>query len=146
MDNSQIEIVLAEDNLDDAELTIHALRKGMIANKLIHLKDGVEVLDFLFGTGQFAGRDMSQKPKLILLDLKMPKINGMEVLEKVKTNETTKSIPVVVLTSSRENPDLEKCYALGANSYIVKPVNFDGLVKVVQELGMYWVILNQVPS
>ena len=146
MERSQIEILLVEDNMDDAEMTIHALRKNNLANKLIHMKDGEEALDFLFGTGNFIGRDVNLKPSLILLDLKMPKIDGLEVLERVKSNEATKKIPVVILTSSKEDPDVSKCYELGANSYIVKPVEFESFMKAVSELGMYWLILNQPPA
>ena len=146
MERSQIEILLVEDNLDDAEMTVHALRKNNLANKLIHMKDGEEALDFLFGTGNFIGRDVNLKPSLILLDLKMPKVDGLEVLERVKSNEATKKIPVVILTSSKEDPDVSKCYELGANSYIVKPVEFGSFIKAVSELGMYWMILNQPPA
>jgi two-component system response regulator len=146
MERSQIEILLVEDNMDDAEMTIHALRKNNLANKLIHMKDGEEALDFLFGTGNFIGRDVNLKPSLILLDLKMPKVDGLEVLERVKSNEATKKIPVVILTSSKEDPDVSKCYELGANSYIVKPVEFESFIKAVSELGMYWMILNQPPA
>ncbi len=146
MDNSQqVEILLVEDNMDDAEMTIRALRKKNLSNRLTHLTDGEEALDFLFGRGKFKERDINLKPKLILLDLKMPKIDGMEVLEKVKSNSETKKIPVVVLTSSKEDPDLRKCYELGANSYIVKPVEFESFVNAVSELGLYWMLLNQVP-
>lgn len=147
MDNSQqVEILLVEDNMDDAEMTIRALRKKNLSNRLTHLTDGEEALDFLFGRGKFKDRDINLKPKLILLDLKMPKIDGMEVLEKVKSNSETKKIPVVVLTSSKEDPDLRKCYELGANSYIVKPVEFESFVNAVSELGLYWMLLNQVPQ
>lgn len=147
MDNSQqVEILLVEDNMDDAEMTIRALRKKNLSNRLTHLTDGEEALDFLFGRGKFKERDINLKPKLILLDLKMPKIDGMEVLEKVKSNSETKKIPVVVLTSSKEDPDLRKCYELGANSYIVKPVEFESFVNAVSELGLYWMLLNQVPQ
>lgn len=145
MDNLQVEILLVEDNMDDAELTIHALRKKSLANRLTHLKDGEEALDFLFGTGKYEGRNINHKPKLILLDLKMPKIDGMEVLEKIKSNSETRTIPVVILTSSKEDPDLKKCYELGANSYIVKPVEFESFVNAVSELGLYWMLLNQLP-
>lgn len=145
MDNLQVEILLVEDNMDDAEMTIRALRKKNLTNRLTHLSDGEEALDFLFGKGKFEGRDINLKPKLILLDLKMPKIDGMEVLEKVKSNSETKKIPVVVLTSSKEDPDLRKCYELGANSYIVKPVEFESFMNAVSELGLYWMLLNQVP-
>lgn len=146
MSNLQVEILLVEDNMDDAEMTIRALRKKNLANSLIHLSDGEEALDFLFGRGKFAERNINFKPKLILLDLKMPKVDGMEVLEKVKSNSATKKIPVVILTSSKEDPDLQKCYELGANSYIVKPVEFESFINAVSELGLYWMLLNQVPS
>ena len=145
MENLPVEILLVEDNMDDAELTIHTLRKKNLANQLIHLSDGEQALDFLFGTGEFNGRDTKIKPRLILLDLKMPKIDGMQVLEKVKLNAVTKEIPVVVLTSSKEDPDLKKCYELGANSYIVKPVDFQSFTEAVSELGMYWMLLNHPP-
>ncbi len=145
MEDTQVEILLVEDNLNDAELTIHALRKGNIANKLFHLKDGIAALDFLYGTGEFTGRNINNKPKLILLDLKMPKVDGIEVLARIKADEFTKKIPVVILTSSKEDPDMEKCYMLGANSYIVKPVEFDNFKKAVSEVGLYWMLLNQAP-
>ncbi|WP_462251329.1 response regulator [Ferruginibacter sp.] len=143
MENKEIEILLVEDNKNDAELTIRALIKNNIANNIIHLKDGASALDFLFGNGEFKNRDIKKRPRLILLDLKMPKVDGLEVLEKIKANDLTKKIPVVVLTSSKEHPDVEKAYALGANSYIVKPVEFDDFVKVIRELGFYWLLLNQ---
>ena len=142
MENSEVEILLVEDDPDDAEMTIDAMRKNNLANKLIHLVDGEQALDFLFGTGKFTGRDVSFKPRLILLDLKMPKVDGIEVLERVKSNEATKKIPVVILTSSKEDPDVSRCYELGANGYIVKPVEFESFVKAVSELGMYWLLLN----
>ena len=145
MEKREVEILLIEDNLNDAELTMRALRKNKITNNLVHLKDGSEALEFLFGTGNFANRDINNNPKVILLDLKMPKVDGMEVLTKIKSNELTKSIPVVVLTSSKEHPDIERAYSLGANSYIVKPVEFDGFIKAVTEVGLYWVLLNQPP-
>jgi CheY-like chemotaxis protein len=141
----EIEILLIEDNLNDAELTIRSFKKNNITNNVLHLKDGAEALEFLFGTGQFKERDLDKKPKVILLDLKMPKVDGIEVLQKIKGNNNTKTIPVVVLTSSKEDPDIEKCYALGANSYIVKPVDFDAFQKVVSQLGLYWMLLNQPP-
>jgi len=145
MENSQVEILLVEDDVDDAEMTIDAMRKNNLANKLIHIEDGEEALDFLFGTGKYVDRDVNIKPRLILLDLKMPKVNGMEVLEKVKSNAITKKIPVVILTSSKEDPDVSRCYELGANGYIVKPVDFEGFNKAVIELGLYWLLLNQPP-
>lgn len=145
MAENQIEILLVEDNINDAELTMRALLKHKIANEIIHLKDGASAVDFLFGTGTFQGRDTDIKPKLILLDLKMPKLNGIEVLERIKNDSNTKTIPVVVLTSSKEHPDIEKCYRLGVNSYIVKPVEFQNFSKAVTELGLYWLLLNHPP-
>lgn len=145
MENSIVEILLIEDSEHDAEMTIRALKKNKIANGIIHLQNGVRALDFLFGTGEFAGRNIQDKPKVILLDLKMPKVDGIEVLEKIKSNDVTKQIPVVVLTSSKENPDIEKCYALGVNSYIVKPVGFAAFMDAVSHSGMYWVMLNEMP-
>jgi two-component system, response regulator len=143
MNTEEIEIVLVEDSPDDAALTIRALKKQNLANRLIHLKDGEEALDFFYGKGAYEGRNLSNVPKVVLLDLKMPKINGLEVLEKIKSDDNTKAIPVVVLTSSAEDPDIEKCYGLGANSYIVKPVKFDDFTEAVAKLGMYWMVLNK---
>jgi two-component system response regulator len=141
--NSQIEIILIEDNIDDATLVIRALRKNNLANKLVHLKDGAEGLEFFFGKDDKGTAELeNMAPRVVLLDLKMPKLNGMEVLAKVKSDARTKSIPVVVLTSSAEDPDIKKCYELGANSYIVKPVEFDNFSKAVSDLGLYWMILN----
>jgi two-component system, response regulator len=142
MKENNIEIVLVEDNLSDAELTIRALKKRNLANNLIHLKDGAEAIDFLFAQGKFSGRDIAQCPKIVLLDLKMPKINGIEVLTRIKADERTRKIPVVVLTSSREDPDVDECYRLGVNSYIVKPVEFDAFLNAVSDLGLYWLLLN----
>jgi two-component system, response regulator len=146
MEDNLLEILLVEDNINDAELAIHALRKNNITTHITHLKDGAEALDFLFGEGKFAGRNTEIRPKLILLDLKMPKVSGLEVLEKLKENSLTKKIPVVVLTSSREHPDVEKAYLLGANSYIVKPVDFDNYRKTLTDLGIYWMLHNNPPS
>jgi two-component system, response regulator len=145
MENTEIELLIVEDNMNDAELTIRVLQKNKIANNITHLKDGASALDFLFGQGEFAGRDTSFKPKVIILDLKMPKVDGLEVLQKIKADDLTKHIPVVVLTSSKESPDIEKAYALGANSYIVKPVEFEGFSRAIAEVGLYWVIINQSP-
>ncbi len=142
---NKVEILLVEDNKNDAELAIRALRKGNINSNLIHLKDGAEALEFLFGTGVYEGRDINNKPKLILLDLKMPKVDGLEVLTEIKAKELTKAIPVVVLTSSKEHPDIERAYALGANSYIVKPVAYEEFSKAVADLGFYWMLKNQSP-
>lgn len=142
----EVEILIVEDTRSDAEMTIRAIKKANITNKIIHLKDGQEALDFLFGTGNFAGRDVERKPKVILMDLKMPKVDGIEVIGKIKSNDLTKHIPVVVLTSSKENPDIERCYAMGVNSYIVKPVESAEFIRVVANLGLYWVLHNQVPG
>ncbi len=142
---NEVEILLIEDNMHDAELAIRALEKHHLVNQLIHLKDGAEALDFIFAEGAFANRDKKIIPKVILLDLKMPKVNGMEVLKKLKNDDFFKRIPIVILTSSKEDPDIQTCYDLGANSFIVKPVKFDEFVKVVSELGLYWMILNQPP-
>jgi two-component system response regulator len=143
MVNSTVEILLIEDNMNDAELSIRALRKSNVNNELIHLKNGAEAFHFLFGTGNYAGRDISNKPRVILLDLKMPKVDGLEVLRQIKANKLTKAIPVVVLTSSKEHPDIERAYSLGANSYIVKPVEFNEFAKIVASLGFYWLLMNQ---
>jgi two-component system response regulator len=143
--NDIVEIILVEDNPDDAALTIRALKKQNLANRLVHLKDGAEALDFLFATGLYQGRNTDYVPKVILLDLKMPKINGIEVLQKVKSDAIMKTIPVVVLTSSAEDPDIKKCYELGANSYIVKPVEFENFTQKISEIGMYWAVLNNPP-
>jgi two-component system response regulator len=143
MENTEIEILLVEDSQDDAEMTMRALKKNNISNKLIHLKDGAEALEFIFGTGKYEGRDLNNKPRIILLDLKMPKVDGIEVLRKVKTDVRTKIIPVVILTSSKEDPDVKICYELGVNSYIVKPVGFENFTKTIAELGLYWLLHNQ---
>jgi two-component system response regulator len=143
MENKEIDILLIEDNENDAELAIRALRKNYVARHIVHLKDGEDALDFLFGNGKYAGRNTDNKPRVILLDLKMPKVSGLEVLEQIKSNELTKKVPVVMLTSSKEHPDIEKAYLLGANSYIVKPVDFENFSKVVNDLGIYWLILSQ---
>lgn len=143
MNKDNIQILLVEDNIDDATLTIRALQKHNLANGLVHLKDGAEALDYIFGKGK---DDVPRNtPRVILLDLKMPKVNGMEVLTKVKSDERTKIIPVVILTSSAEDPDIAKCYLLGANSYIVKPVEFDIFSRTVADMSMYWVSLNESP-
>ncbi|HCW08419.1 MAG TPA: two-component system response regulator [Cytophagales bacterium] len=146
MNDYIVEIVLVEDSPSDAELTIRALKKNNITNHILHLKDGEAALDYFFGTGKYKDRDLKQKPKVVLLDLKMPKVNGIQVLELLKANDLTVNIPIVVLTSSKEDPDIQRCYELGTNSYIVKPVDFDAFIKVVTQLGMYWTILNQPPK
>ena len=143
MNYDDIEILFAEDSVDDAMLTMRALTKSGCLNKLHHVKDGAEALDFVYCKGEYASRDIKKKPRLILLDLKMPKVTGMQVLEKVKSDPDLKSIPVVILTSSKEDPDIEKCYAMGANSYIVKPVDGDNFFHAIKQIGMYWMILSQ---
>jgi len=140
------EIILVEDNISDADLITRALAKSNVANKILHLKDGQEALDYLFSDGKWKGIKTSNLTKLILLDLKMPKISGLEVLRKIKSNEETKKIPVVVLTSSKEDPDIQECYKLGVNSYVVKPLGFDEFSKTVSQLGLYWMLLNQHPK
>jgi CheY-like chemotaxis protein len=144
MNFDNIEILFAEDSMDDAILTIRALEKNGFINKLYHVKDGAEAFDFLYCRGPYITRNSSEIPKLILLDLKMPKVTGMQVLEKLKSDPNLKSIPVVILTSSQEDPDIAKCYALGANSYIVKPVDSINFFNAVKEIGMYWMIFNQL--
>jgi two-component system response regulator len=143
MDFQNIEILFAEDSLDDANLTIRALKKSGFTNRLHHVKDGAEALDFIYCKGIYAERNILEKPKLILLDLKMPKVSGLQVLEQIKSDPDIRSIPVVILTSSKENPDVEKCYALGANSYIVKPVDSDNFFNAIKDIGLYWMILSQ---
>ncbi|MDQ3073508.1 MAG: response regulator [Bacteroidota bacterium] len=143
MDYKNIEILLAEDSADDALLTIRALTKSGLAKNLYHVKDGVEALDFIYCTGDFASRDIKERPKVIFLDIKMPRLNGMEVLERLKQDEIFKSIPVVMITSSHEDPDVKKCYALGANSYIVKPVESENFSRAINEVGNYWMIRSQ---
>ena len=146
MDYDAIEILFVEDSMDDARLTIRALTKSGLTNKLYHVKDGAEALDFLYCRGNYVSRNIQDRPKMILLDLKMPKVSGMEVLEKIKSDPDMKTLPVIILTSSKEDPDIKSCYALGANSYIVKPVESDNFFQAMKELGLYWMILNQAPQ
>jgi CheY-like chemotaxis protein len=143
MNYDEIEILFAEDSMEDAMLTIRALKKSGFTNKLLHVKDGAEALDFIYCRGIYSERNPNSHPKLFLLDLKMPKMSGMQVLEQVKGDDALKSIPIVILTSSQEDPDIEKCYSLGANSYIVKPVDSNNFFNAIKELGMYWMILSQ---
>lgn len=145
IEEAAVEILLVEDNPNDVELTLRALKKQHLANNVQVVHDGEEALDFIFGTGQYARRDVTNRPKVILLDLKLPKVDGLEVLRRVKANDRTKIIPVVVMTSSREERDLVESYKLGVNSYLVKPVDFDKFVQSVQELGLYWLLLNKPP-
>ncbi|VXD13300.1 response regulator [Marinoscillum sp. 108] len=146
MNVHEIEILLVEDSVSDAELTIRALKKHNMANKLVHLENGAEALDYLFANGAYSEREVKNVPKLILLDINMPKVGGIEVLKQIKGDERTRKIPVIMLTSSKEDPDIDKCYDLGANSYVVKPVGFESFMKAVSELGMYWMLLNQPSS
>jgi two-component system, response regulator len=144
-ESSVVEILLVEDNEQDRELTLHALRKAKLANHIHLAQDGVEALEFLFGEGSYAGKGTRETPKLVILDLKLPKIDGLEVLQRIKSDPRTKTIPVIMLTSSKEHQDIIESYNLGVNSYIVKPVNFESFTVSVQELGMYWLVLNQPP-
>lgn len=141
-----VDILLVDDNPNDVELALRALRKRNLANAVQVARDGAEALDFIFGRGAFANRSMDQTPKVVLLDLKLPKVDGLEVLREMKLDERTKTIPVVVLTSSQESQDLKEAYRLGANSYIAKPVNFEELAASVSEAGFYWLLLNKAPS
>ena len=138
-------ILLVEDNPDDVELTLRALKKNNIKNEVTVAIDGVEALDYLFARGKFEGRDRNQRPVLVLLDLKLPKLDGLEVLKQIRTDEFTKLMPVVILTSSKEESDVIAGYELGANSYIRKPVDFDQFIEAVRQLGLYWLLLNESP-
>jgi len=146
MNYSNVEILFVEDSADDAILTIRALKKSGFASHLHHVKDGAEALDFMFARGEYSLRNIKENPKLILLDLKMPKVSGLEVLEKLKSDPNFRCIPIVILTSSKEDPDIQKCYALGANSYIAKPVESDNFFNAIKEIGLYWMILSQLPD
>lgn len=141
----EVEILLVEDNPTDAELAIRALKKSNFANKLVWVKDGAEALDFIFATGAYSQRSVVNGPKVILLDLRLPKVDGMEVLRRIKEDERTRAIPVVVLTSSKEDRDVAESYQLGVNSFISKPVEFDEFAKTVAELGLYWLLVNRPP-
>ena len=145
-DSNKVEILLVEDNPRDAELTIRALKKKLLTSNLFHVTDGVEALDFLFARGKFADRTMEDPPKVILLDLKLPRINGLEVLRVIKEDERTLTIPVVIVTSSAEDPDIQTAYKLGANSYVTKPVQFEEFIEAMSKLGIYWLTVNHPPK
>ncbi len=138
-------ILLVDDNPDDVKLTMRALKKSNIVNEIVVAEDGIEALDYLFGRGKYAGRDLSLKPQVILLDLKMPKMDGLELLRHIRADERTQPLPVVILTTSSEDRDRIESYKLGANSYIRKPVDFTQFVVAVQQLGLYWLVLNEAP-
>jgi two-component system response regulator len=138
-------ILLVEDNPDDEALTLRALKKNNITNEVVVARDGAEALDYLFGTGTYAGRDVNIQPQVTLLDLKLPKIDGLEVLKRLRADERTRLLPVVILTSSTEEQDRLRGYGLGANSYVRKPVDFDQFIEAVRQLGLYWLLLNELP-
>ena len=143
---NEVEILIVEDNPNDAEMALRALKKNNLANNVLLVNDGEMALDFIFAKGKFAGREEAPRPKIILLDLKLPKVDGLEVLKAIKSNSKTKIIPVIVLTSSKEEKDMVESYRLGVNSYIVKPVDFDKFVVAVRDLSLYWLLLNQQPK
>jgi len=140
-----VDILFVEDSPIDAELTLFALKEENLANNIVWLKDGAQALDFIFAEGEFSSRNMDNQPKLILLDLKMPKVGGVEVVKRIRSDERTKSIPIVIMTSSKEEKDVVDTYKLGVNSYIVKPVDFDKFSKSVKEIGFYWLLMNTPP-
>jgi two-component system, response regulator len=146
MIENSIEILLVEDDPNDVELTLHAFNKNKLTNRIHVVRDGADALEFLFSRGTSAGGDLINTPKVVLLDLKLPKVDGMEVLRRIKSDERTRSIPVVILTSSREERDIVESYRLGVNSYITKPVDFEQFSETVRQLGLYWLLLNQPPS
>jgi two-component system response regulator len=142
---NRADILLVEDNPNDAELTQRALRKGGFEDRLTIVRDGAEALDYLFASGAYSGRNIEDRPKVVFLDLKLPKVDGIEVLRRIRSDDRLKTVPVVVLTSSHEERDITQCYRLGVNSYVVKPVDFDSFYKSVAELGTYWLVLNKAP-
>jgi CheY-like chemotaxis protein len=145
MNTPELDILLVEDNQDDMDLALHALQRGQIANRIFVVRDGEEALDFLFCRSKYAERSFDHPPKLVLLDLKLPKVDGMEVLKQLKADDRTKTIPIVILTSSKEERDLVAGYNLGANSFIQKPVDFDQFRETVKQVGLYWLVINQPP-
>jgi len=141
-----VDILIVEDNPNDAELAIRALKKSNLANHIFVTENGEEALDFIFSRGEFAERDKSKALKVIFLDLKLPKVSGLEVLKVLKSHESTKMLPVVIITSSKEDPDIQEAYALGANSYVVKPVDFDSFIHAISSTGLYWLLINVPPK
>jgi two-component system response regulator len=144
--NQVVEILLVEDSMSDAKLTMRALEKSHLSNTIVHLSDGAEALDFVFARGAYSDRNIEHTPKIILLDLNMPKVGGLEVLREIKGDERTRRIPVIIMTSSKEDSDIIASYDLGVNSYVVKPIGFENFSKAVTELGMYWLLINQEPK
>lgn len=145
-DMQAVDVLLVEDNQQDAELTIRSLKKHKLANNISVVEDGAEALDFIFCRGKYSERDIKHPPRVIFLDLKLPLVGGLEVLRAVKQDERTRSVPVVVVTSSREDPDVKAAYELGANSYVVKPVDFESFTEAIGKLGLYWLLINQPPK
>ena len=145
-ENSDVEILLVEDNPNDAEMALRAFKKSNFSNKIVHVQDGEEALDFIYSRGAYSGANGKNSPRLILLDLKLPKVGGLEVLKIIKSDPVTRIIPVVVLTSSKEEKDMIESYQLGVNSYLVKPVNFEKFVESIKDVGLYWLLLNQLPG
>jgi two-component system response regulator len=146
MNSNNTEVLLVEDNPRDAELTVRAFKRNNLADRLFHVQDGAEALDFLFGRGKYQERQTAALPRVILLDLKLPKVNGLEVLRQIKAEARLRTIPVVIVTSSAEDPDLEAAYRLGANSYVIKPVQFDAFMEAMSKLGLYWLTSNHPPK
>ncbi|MBL7859650.1 MAG: response regulator [Cyclobacteriaceae bacterium] len=144
--DKEFKILLVEDNPGDAELTIRSLKKNNLGKGLVHLENGEEAIEYIFAQGAFAERKIADAPNVILMDINMPKVSGLEVLRKLKSDERTKIIPVIMLTASKDEPDIKECYSLGVNSYLVKPVQYEEFVRVVKELGLYWQLLKQLPS